>query len=227
VARIAASSLTGVVSHRRLILPILGAPGISAHEVQKRTGFSVAYATIRAEDIPEYLDHGELSSPSTRELSFTLRERAVLVPVELVLVLKSVSLVGAALYLAAALLYGDAAAVTSLAAYLGAVFIGIAVAPVLLPFLPGRSFALKGALAGVIFSTGLYFLGGGASWSLPVTVAAFLALPALSAFYTLNFTGCTPYTSRSGVKKEMRLGLPVMGGALTAALVLVLVERFF
>lgn len=227
VARIAATGLSGVVSHRRLILPILGAPGVAAHEVRRRTGFSVAYATIRAEDLPEYLDHGEVSRASLRELSFTLRERAVLVPVELILALKSVSLAGAALYLAAALLFGEAAAVSALAAYLGAVCTGLALAPLLLPFLPGRSFAVKGALAGVLFSAGLYSLGGGASWSLPVTLAAFLALPALSAFYTLNFTGCTPYTSRSGVKKEMRLGLPVMGGALIASLILVLVQRFF
>jgi hypothetical protein len=110
---------------------------------------------------------------------------------------------------------------------LGAIFTGIAVAPVLLPFIPGRSFAVKGALAGVAFSAGLYFLAGGAHWSLPVTLAGFLALPALSAFYALNFTGCTPDNSRSGVKKEMRLGLPVMAGALIVSLILVLVGRLF
>jgi len=33
----------------------------------------------------------------------------------------------------------------------------------------------------------------------------------VSAFYTLNFTGCTTYTSRSGVKKEMRIAIPAMG----------------
>ena len=58
-----------------------------------------------------------------------------------------------------------------------------------------------------------------------MTLACFLSLPALSAFYTLNFTGCTTYTSRSGVQKEMRLGLPVMGGALFASLILVLAGR--
>lgn len=226
VGRIARTGLSKVVTHRRLILPILGAPGIAAHEVKRRSGFSVAFGTIRAEDLPAYLDHGEVTTPAMRELTFGLYERLVLVPVEIVLVLKSVSLVGGALFLAATLLYGDAAAVTALVAYLGAVFTGIAVAPVLLPFIPGRSFAVKGALAGALFSAGLYFLAGGADWSLPATLASFLALPALSAFYTLNFTGCTPYTSRSGVKKEMRLGIPVMGGALIASLILVLAGRY-
>ena len=225
VARIAGTGLSRVVSHRRLILPILGAPGVAAHEVKRRSGFSVAYATIRAEDLPAYLDHGEVTTPAMRELSFSMYERLVLVPVEIVLVLKTVSLLGAALYLAAMLLHGEAAALTALGAYLGAVFTGIALAPVLLPFIPGKSFAVKGALAGAAFSAGFYLLAGGVHWSLPVTLACLLALPAVSAFYTLNFTGCTTYTSRSGVQKEMRLALPVMGCALLASLVLVLAGR--
>jgi hypothetical protein len=227
VRRIASTALANVVSHRRLILPILGGPGVSAHEVKRRSGFSVAYGTIRAEDLPAYLDNGELTTPAMRQLTFTLYERLVLVPVEMVLVLKPVSLIGAALYLAALLLYGDSAALTALGAYLGSAFTGVALAPVLLPFLPGRSFAIKGALAGFAFSAGFYALAGGAHWSLPVTLACFLALPAVSSFYTLNFTGCTTYTSRSGVQKEMRLGLPVMGGALLAGLILVLTGSYF
>jgi len=225
VARVKGSGLNRVVSHRRLILPILGAPGVAAHEVQRRSGFSVAYGTVRAQDIPAYLDGGELTTPAMRQLSFGLYQRLVLVPVEIVLVLKTVSLAGAALYLAAALLYGEAAALAALIGFLGAVFTGIALAPVLLPYIPGRSFAVKGALAGVAFSAGFYALAGGAHWSLPATLACFLTLPALSSFYTLNFTGCTTFTSRSGVQKEMRLGLPVMGSALLASLLLLLAGR--
>ena len=227
VARINRTALSGVVTHRRLILPILGAPGVAAHEVQRRTGFSVAYGTIRAADLPEYLDRGELNTAAMRQLSFTWYERLVLIPVEMVLVLKSVSLIGAALYLGATLLGGADAAATALTGYLGTVITGIAIAPLLLPLLPGKSFAIKGALAGLAYSAAFYLLGGGADWSLPVTLACFLAFPAVAAFYTLNFTGCTTYTSRSGVQKEMRLGIPVMGSALIAALVLVLAGRFF
>jgi hypothetical protein len=225
VARVGKAGLAGVVSHRRLILPILGAPGVAAHEVKRRTGFSVAYATIRATDLPEFLDNGQLTTPAMRQLSFNWYDRLVLIPVEIVLVLKPISLTGAAVYLAATFLGGAAVAATALIAYLGAVFTGLALAPALLPFLPGKSFAVKGALAGLAYSAALYMLAGGRGWSMPVTLAAFLALPALSAFYTLNFTGCTTYTSRSGVKKEMRLGIPVMGGALLAALVLVLAGK--
>jgi len=225
VHRIAEEKLSSVVAHRRLILPILGAPGVAAHQVKRRSGFEVAYATIRATDLPEYLDNGERTTAAMRQLSFTWYERLVLVPVEVVLGLKAVALTGAALYLAAALLGGAGAAATLLLAYLGAVFTGVAVAPVLLPLLPGKSFAVKGACAGVLYSVMLHAVSGGASWGVPATLAAFLALPAISAFYTLNFTGCTTYTSRSGVKKEMRLGLPVMAGALIASALLLVAGR--
>ncbi|OPY84076.1 MAG: hypothetical protein A4E72_02400 [Syntrophus sp. PtaU1.Bin208] len=70
-----------------------------------------------------------------------------------------------------------------------------------------------------------YLLAGGREWSGPVTAAAFLSLPAVSAFYALNFTGCTPYTSRSGVKKEMRTAMPAMGIALVMSVISVLVGK--
>lgn len=219
VRRIGATGLAQVVTHRRLLLPILGAPGVAAHEVAGLTGFTVRYATIRADDLPAYLDNGMVTTPAMRELTFTFRERLVLIPVELVLALKPTAAVSAVIFLLAALLGGVPAGLWTLLAYAGAVFTGIAVAPLLLPWLPARSFAVKGALAGLAWSTGYYLLAGG-SWSVPVTIAAFLTLPAVSAFYTLNFTGCTTFTSRSGVKKEMRLALPVMGGALAVSALL-------
>ena len=217
---VAKSSLSTVVRHRRLILPILGAPGVSAHQVKKRSGFEVAYATMRATDLPGYLDNGGRSTAAMRQLTFDWYDRLVLVPVELILVLKSVAVIGAVLFLAGWLMAGSAAAVTVLLAYAGAVFTGVAAGPVLLPLLPSKSFAVKGGVAGLAFALLFYLVAGGDSWGMPATIAAFLALPAVSAFYTLNFTGCTTYTSKSGVKKEMRLGLPVMAGALFAALLL-------
>jgi acetyl-CoA decarbonylase/synthase complex subunit gamma len=80
-------------------------------------------------------------------------------------------------------------------------------------------------LAGLGWSVILYFLADGNSWDLPVIVAAFLALPAVSAFYMLNFTGCTTFTSRSGVKKEMRLAIPVIGVSLFISILLLLSAR--
>jgi hypothetical protein len=226
VRRVTATGLAKVVSHRRLTLPILGAAGVAAHQVAQRCGFTVSYAAIRAVDLPEYLDNGMVTTPAMRQLTFDLYERLVLVPVELVLALKSVAIIGGVLLLMVAALGSLTAGMTALLAYVGAVVTGVAIGPLLLPWLPGRSFAVKGAVAGLIWSGAFYLLAGGRAWGVPATLALFLALPAVSAFHTLNFTGCSTYTSRSGVKKEMRIALPAMGGALLASVVLLLVGRF-
>jgi hypothetical protein len=226
VRRIASSGLAQVVSHRRVILPILGAPGVSAHEVARRSGFNVSYAAIRASDLPEYLDRGLVTAPAMRELTFTLYERLVLIPVELVLALKSMALAGGGLFVLFSVSSGPRVGGTALLAWLGACLAGIVAGPLLLPWLPGRSFAVKGAVAGLAWSVLFYLLAGGQAWGAWLTVAAFLALPAASAFYTLNFTGCSPYTSRSGVKREMRFAIPTMGGALVVSLLLLLAGRF-
>ena len=83
VRRIESTGLGEVVSHRKLILPQLGAPGVAAHEVKKRTGFKVEYGPVRAPDLPEYLRTGA-ATPEMRRVRFPLKDRLVLVPVELV-----------------------------------------------------------------------------------------------------------------------------------------------
>jgi hypothetical protein len=226
VRRIEETGLAGVVSHRRLILPILGAPGVAAHEVAKRTGFSIKYGTIRATDLSEYLDNGMLTTPAMRELTFSFYERLVLVPVEITLCLKPLFFFCVVIFLAATLIGGSSAAFAALIAFLGAVLTGLVVAPILLPWIPGRSFTAKGGLAGLFWGICFYIHAGDGGWSLPVTLAAFLALPAISAFYALNFTGCTNFTSRSGVKREMRISLPVMGGAIFLSAILIVAGRF-
>lgn len=225
VRRIASSVLAKVVTHRRVILPILGAAGVSAHEVARRSGFNVSYAAIRADDLPLYLDNGMVTTAAMRKLSFTLYERLVLIPLELVLALKSIALAGGGLFLLFAVSGGPAAGVTAFLAWLGACLAGIVVGPILLPWLPGRSFALKGAEAGLLWNIAFYLIAGGDAWNGWVAVATFLALPAASAFYTLNFTGCTPFTSISGVKKEMRIAIPAIGGAIILGLVLLVMGR--
>ncbi len=224
VERIRSSNLAGFVRHRVLILPILGGPGVAAHEVAHRTGFSVRYGTIRAADLPEYLDNGMVTTPAMHGLTFTFRERLVLVPVELVQAMRSTVVIMVCLLALGALAGGFSAGAKAAVGYLGAMLTGVAAGPLLLPWLPGRGFSVKGAAAGLVWTVAWYFLSGGPEWSAAVTVAAFLALPAVSAFYTLNFTGCTPFTSRTGVKKEMRLAIPAMGCALAVSVLLVAVR---
>lgn len=226
VRRITVSGLAKVVSHRTLLLPILGAPGVAAHEVTRNTGFSITYAAIRANDLPTFLDNGLSTTPEMRELTFTFYERLILVPVEFLGAIRSAVVAALAILVVGILAGGTAAGILLCCAYIGAVLTGVVAGPLLLPWLPGRSFAVKGAVVGLFWSGAWYLLAGGSSWGTAATWAAFLALPAVSSFYTLNFTGCSTYTSRTGVKKEMRLSMPVMGGAVVAGCLLLIVGRF-
>lgn len=226
IRRIHVSGLSRVVNHRRLILPILGAAGVAAHEVTKQTGFHIRYATMRAGDLPEYLDNGMVTAPAMQEITFTARERMALIPVELVEALKPTAVVAAVVFVVLTALQEPASGLLAVYAYLGAVLAGAAVTPFLLPWLPGRSFAFKGVITGLVWIVVFYWLADGSGWSVSATMAVFLTLPAVSAFYALNFTGCTPFTSRSGVKKEMRIALPTMAGALLAGIFVALLGKF-
>jgi acetyl-CoA decarbonylase/synthase complex subunit gamma len=224
VFRIETSGLCDLVSHRRLIVPILGAAGISAHEVRTLSGFEVCYATIRAGDLPEYFDNGMVTTPGMRQLTFTLRERLVLIPVELMLSLKSLALIGFLLLTIPLLLGFPTAGFTMMLAFYAAVLSGVAVTPILLPCLPGRFFSAKGAVAGFsLMLLGCSLFGLAADLNVFRILAAFLILPAVSAFYALNFTGCTPFTSHSGVKKEMRIALPLIFGSILLGAILAIV----
>ena len=228
VRRIAQTKLSQVVDHRSLLLPILGAAGIAAHEVARRSGFRIRYATIRATDLPEYLDNGQLTTPAMRELSFGLRERLVLIPVDLVLALKPTLAVAVVLFVLG-WLGSDAGLGLALAlalAFFGAVAAGTAATPLLLPWLPGRSFAIKGAICGLAWSL-LWCSLAMPEMNLPLLTGTTLALTAVSSFYGLNFTGSTPFTSPSGVRKELRRALPVMALSLAAAAILWLGTALF
>ncbi len=218
-------SLDRIVSHRVLVVPQLGAPGVSAHEVRKRCGFRVEYGPVRAGDLPSFLDAGMKAAPQMRKVAFGLRDRAVLIPVELVTAGKYALPAAAAFLLLGGLGAGGyttdrilttglAGAALVLGAFVGAVVLG----PLLLPWLPGRAFSVKGAslgllLAGGAWAAGLYPAGVPASW---LHAAAFPAIAAaVTSFTLMNFTGATTYTSQSGVLLEMRYALPLqIGGAL-------------
>ena len=57
-------------------------------------------------------------------------------------------------------------------------------------------------------------------------VALALWAVAVSSYLGMNFTGSTPFTSLSGVEREMRRGLPVQLLAVGAAAVLWVVAPF-
>ncbi len=84
IGRVEAAGLGEIVSHRHLILPQLGAPGVAAHEVRKRCGFRVIYGPVRARDIVAFMAAGERATAEMRRVHFYLADRLAVVPLELV-----------------------------------------------------------------------------------------------------------------------------------------------
>ncbi|MEQ8174861.1 MAG: mercury methylation corrinoid protein HgcA [Syntrophomonadaceae bacterium] len=225
INRIAVVGLPQIVSHRTVIVPQLGATGVAAHEVRKRSGFKVVYGPVRAEDIPRFLDNDMKASPDMREVRFNFRDRLVLTPMELVGILKPVLSIGALLLL---LHLTGLVTVTwsGVYPYLGAVLIGAVIAPLLLPFIPGRAFAWKGWILGFLWAVlAIYLKGGpGNGWGLTADLAAILFVPAVSSYLAMNFTGASTYTSLSGVKKEMKLAVPIQAASAAIGLILIFIS---
>ena len=236
VARIEATTLAEVVSHRQLILPQLGAPGVAAHEVTKRSGFRVIYGPVRAADIQAFLAAGLAATPEMRRVRFNLRDRLAVAPMELVQAGPWIIAIAAALFVLAGLTQGgfdpsgaDWLGARSAGVVLAAYLAGALLTPLLLPVLPGRALSIKGAIVGLAVAAAATAAGAipleSARWA--EAAALWLLAPAVSAFLAMNYTGATTYTSLSGVKREMRLAVPLQIAAAVAGLALWVAAAFF
>jgi hypothetical protein len=225
VKRVRAAGLSELVRHRTLILPQLGAAGVRAHRVKEESGFGVLYGPVRACDLPEYLRAGRKATAGMRTVRFGFLDRMELTPMELVPALKKspVFLLGLfvffglrprGIFFKEALSGGLPFAVLGLLMVLAGCFF----APLLLPALPSRSFAVKGWLLGAAITGGFAALRCDAILSnvflLPLTALLF---PAVSSYLALNFTGSTPFTGVSGVKRELGAAIPLTIAAVALA----------
>jgi hypothetical protein len=226
VRRIETSDLKAAVRHRRLILPQLGAPGVAAHEVKRRTGFDVKYGPVLARDLPRYLDDGMKATASMRRVRFGWWDRVALVPMEVIPALKiTVGLAVLALGLrlladhtVSAHFWADAFTLA------GAIVSGSILVQLFLPLIPGRSFAFKGGLMGLAWAAAFAACLGLDVWS---AASNLLLVPAVASFFALNFTGATTFTSLSGVEKEIKTAVPVIITAVGAGLLLRIMPLIF
>lgn len=207
VHRIESTNLKDVVDHRVLILPQLGAPGVAAPEVKKRTGFKVEWGPVRASDIPEFM-RARKATDEMRRVRFDLRDRLEVIPVEI----KNI-FIPLAVALVVLFLLGMRGTVFMI---LTIVVAGIVIFPILLPFLPTRDFTSKGfvlgALVSVPFMARTYFASvNEPPWvALLVTIIPALMISPWVAFLALNFTGSTTFTSRTGVRREIFRYIPLI-----------------
>ncbi len=225
--------LAECVHHRSLILPQLAAPGVAALKLKEGCGFRGKFGPVRITDLPRFLNNDMQADEQMRSVTFSLRERMALIPVEVCLIYKPLL----ATLLCVGLLSGIGPDIFSLnsaisrslqflVATLLAITAGAIITPLCLPWIPGRQFWLKGILAAIPAAL------AGIMWFKDVTsILSVIALCswifASASYMAMNFTGSTPFTSLTGVEREMRRGIPLQIAATCTALFIWLAEPFF
>lgn len=231
VAKIKDYELDKLVNHRRLILPQLGGTGVAAHKVKEVTGFNVHYGPILADDIKRFLDNGYRADPDMRRVKFGFKARLKLIPNDFfqgkwyllgaIAVTILISFIKSSITSFKDILsIISHPAIDSLLAY----FSGIVVTPVLLPYVPGRYFSVKGAISGSFISLILFAMNLTGS-SILEKISWFFIITAISSFTAMNFTGSSTFTSLSGVKKEMKISLPFQIGSAAVGLILQVISK--
>lgn len=215
VNRIKDAFLEKIVDHKRVIVPQLGATGVSAREVKKLSGFRVVYGPVRAKDIPAFLKNNKKADKKMRQVTFTLYERFILTPVEVQITLKPALITALVLFILSGFgpgIFSLSGAVergvVCVAALLTGIVSGAFITPVLLPFIPSRQFALKGIITGSVLALLFMILTAPAVNGTAGFPALFLFSVTVSSYLAMNFTGATPFTSPSGVEKEMKRYIP-------------------
>jgi len=215
VNRIKLTSLDKIVNHKNIILPQLGAVGVAAHSVKCSSGFNVIYGPVKASDIKEFLKLNMKATKEMRRIDFNFIDRLVLIPVDFVYRLEYL-LVGLALVFVFAGLNKEGIsflrAVENGLPIIRNIFLsyisGIVITPMILPYIPVRSFSLKGFITGLAVYFILFFTNGLGN-SLFEIFGWFFFITGLSSFVAMSFTGSSTYTSLSGVKKEMKIAVPL------------------
>jgi hypothetical protein len=219
VNRIEEVKLHDIVNHRLLIVPQLGATGVSAREVRARSGFKVEFGPVRAVDLPEYLKTHK-ATEEMRRVNFTLLDRIVLIPVELnqylfiLIALIILSFLGGFIVAAAAIT---------------AILSGLVLFPIFLPYIPTKDFSTKGFIIGGLMAlpfalNAFYSMTDEALWlRFGWALTYMLIMPAITAFLALNFTGSTTFTSVTGVKREIFSYVPKMAWLFGIGIILIIV----
>jgi hypothetical protein len=232
VNKIRSVSLEKIVSHKKLILPQLGATGIAAHKVKEETGFNVHYGPVRAADLTKFISDGYRADKVMRRVTFGFEDRIKLIPNDFMY--GKYYLLGAiaVLFLMSGLNSngisykdfsgeGGPAIVRVFLAYLA----GIVITPLFLPYIPGRHFSLKGFFAGAFMFLIIMLLNTSTD-NIIETISWFLIMTAISSFLAMNFTGSSTFTSLSGVKKEMKISLPFQIGFALIGIILQVIGKF-
>lgn len=231
VSKINQYSLGKIVTHRRVILPQLGATGVAAHKVKEETGFNVHYGPVRSSDIKRFIADGYRADREMRKVTFNLKDRIKLIPndfmygkfylmgaMTVLFLISGIS--GEGISFKDFLKTGLPAILNVFLAYISGIFI----TPIFLPLLPARQFSLKGIYSVSVVFLMILFLNFAGN-SLIEKISWFLIMTAISSFMAMNFTGSSTYTSLSGVRKEMKFFLPLQVGFASGGIILQIIGK--
>ncbi len=233
ISRIAATQLEKIVEHRKLIVPQLGAVGVNATTVKKRTMFKVLFGPVHARDITDYILAGYKATREMRTIKFSMLDRIILTPMEINPSMKKYPMFAFIVLLVfgiqpAGILFKDAftGGLPFLLLGLLAVIEGAFLTPTLLPFIPFRSFAIKGWIVGVlsVFLVVNYFELITVN-NVYLQVMTYTFFPLMTSYIALQFTGSTTYTGMSGVKKELKVAIPIYIVATVVAFLFTIVYK--
>ena len=223
------SFLADIVKHRRIIVPQLAATGVAAHLVKEQSGFKVIYGPVRANDIKAFVEAGYKATAEMRKVTFGFYDRAKLIPVDVMYGKYRLLIAALILFVISGLdrrgiLFGKMweTCLFPLTNIIGAYIAGIVLAPLFLPMIPFRAFALKGAFWGLVSTLIVNLL-----FQVPLleSIAMGLINVSIASFMMMNFTGSSTYTSLPGVSKEMKLAVPSQVAFASLGLVLLIISK--
>jgi acetyl-CoA decarbonylase/synthase complex subunit gamma len=187
---------------------------------------------VRASDLKRFISDGYRAGKEMRRVTFGFKDRIKLIPNDFVY--GKFYLLGAisALFLLSGVSangvsykdfsgQGGPAILKVFLAYVA----GIVITPMFLPYIPGRHFSLKGFFSGALVFLILIMIKSSDDNG-PEILSWFLIITAISSFLAMNFTGSSTYTSLSGVKKEMKISVPIQIGFAAIGLILQVVGKF-
>lgn len=235
IYRVNKCKLKRLVTHNQIILPQLGAPGVSAHQITKFTGFRVIYGPVYAKDIKKFLKNNCQVTEEMRRVNFSLPERIAVSLLETVKGMKYMPFVF--MFFVLMQLFGRANesliqsienGLLNTIPYIIAIIIGTILFPILLPILPFRMFSMKASILGIIWSAVVikYSKVFHYDANLMINISNTLLLTSIISYLGMNFTGSTTFTSLSGVKKETLLTVPVLVVSALAGIILMVIDKF-
>ncbi|MBN2754316.1 MAG: acetyl-CoA synthase subunit gamma [Candidatus Goldbacteria bacterium] len=225
------SNLGRLVKHDTVILPQLSAPGVAAHKVKELCGYKAVFGPVEAYDIKYFLDNNMKTDEKMREVSFNAGRRLEVSWLELILAMDKLFWPMIAVIVLSGI--GSRGFVLYDAVYRGMFYLyaaltgmisGSVLFSLLLPVLPGRYFSVKGLYAGITGAVFFVLFSGvlsGPYMALHLP-AAVLIITAVSSFAAMNYTGCSTFTSISGVKTEVKNSIPfiIAGGVISLLLII-------